>query len=264
MLSRPESMRRAILDIGPRGGFERIWDYRRSFWSAWVLGWVVLSAAGCAGLEPRANTEQRAAAEANAELGMSYLQQGDLTAARRSLERALAFENENPNALLGLAALEEVEGNTAESVQLYRRVLARESANPFALTNLGDLLCRQGETTEALGLLNRGVAASTADTRDVTQLNLALCQIKTGDLQPAETSLRQVLLRDRDNPRALMGLAELSLRKGEPLQTRAFLSRLDSLGVESRRSLELCVEAERALNNPQRARDCEMRRLGRS
>lgn len=240
------------------------WPARRASYRRWLVAVVIVaSATGCAVLEPRATSEQRAAAEANAELGMSYLQQGELTAARRSLERALSFEADNANALIGLAALEEVEGNTEESINLYRRVIARDARNPYALTNLGDLLCRRGETNEALDLLGRAVAASTADTRDVTQINLAMCQIQAGQLEPAETALRQVLLRDASNPRALLGMAELSLRKGEPLQTRAFLSRLESMGIETRRALELCVEAERALNNAQRARDCEDRRRGR-
>ncbi|MFO8003633.1 type IV pilus biogenesis/stability protein PilW [Thioalkalivibrio sp.] len=220
----------------------------------WLLAVGLLG--GCAGLEPQASVDQRRAAEVNAELGISYLRQDDLAQAQRALDRALQFDPRLAMAHLGMASLRELQGMTDEAMRHYREALALEPDNPYVQTNLGDLLCRQEQFQEGQELLTEAIADPSYSARDVALLKAGLCDVRMGRMERAEERIREAL---RLNPRyadALYEMALLTYAEGRPFQTRAFLSRLTSLGVVTPQSLLLCYRAETQLGNPVEARSC--------
>ncbi|AGA32564.1 tfp pilus assembly protein PilF [Thioalkalivibrio nitratireducens DSM 14787] len=221
---------------------------------SWLLAAGLL--AGCAGLQPQASVDQRRAAEINAELGISYLRQNELTQAQRSLDRALQF---NPNlalAHLGMASLRERQGALDSAEEHYRRALSLDRRDPYVQTNLGDLLCRQGEVREGLELLERATANPSYSARAVALLNAGKCHARAGDTERAEERMREALRIDPQFPDALYELALLTFEDGRPFQTRAFLSRLEAQGIVTPESLLLCYQSERQLGNAEDARRC--------
>jgi len=119
---------------------------------------VLLVLAGCTGVQPKSSTDQRRAAEVNAELGINYLQNNELVQAQRALDRALQFDPNVALAHLGMASLRERQGSEELALKHYREALRLEPDNAYAQTNLGDILCRQGEIRDGQALLGKAIA----------------------------------------------------------------------------------------------------------
>ncbi|AHE98837.1 type IV pilus biogenesis/stability protein PilW [Thioalkalivibrio paradoxus] len=220
----------------------------------WLL--VASLLAGCAGLQPQASDDQRRAAEINAELGVSYLRQNELAQAQRALERSLQFDPNLALAHLGMASLRERQGALDSAEEHYRRALSLDRRDPYAQTNLGDLLCRKGDYREGLELLERAIANPSYPARGIALLSAGKCHARAGDRERAEERLREALRIDPESPEALYELAQLTFEAGRPFQTRAFLSRLEALGIVMPESLLLCYRAETQLGNAEDARRC--------
>jgi len=214
---------------------------------------------GCAGLQSQTPVDQRRAAEANAELGISYLRQNDLAEAQRALDRALQFDPRLAMAHLGMASLRERQGSTDSAVKHYREALSLEPDNPYAQTNLGDLLCRQEQFQEGQALLARAIANASYSAREVALLSAGICDLRMGNVASAEERMREALRVDPQYPEALYEMALLTYADGRPFQTRAFLSRLSALGVVTPQSLLLCYRSEMQLGNRGDARSCAER-----
>jgi type IV pilus assembly protein PilF len=223
-----------------------------------LLVWLVAVGllGGCAGLGPQASMDQRRAAEVNAQLGISYLHQNDLEQAQRALDRALQFDPRLAMAHLGMASLRERQGMTESAVRHYREALALEPDNPYVQTNLGDMLCRQEQFQEGQALLAKAIANPSYSAREVALLSAGICDIRMGRMERAEERMREALRLNPRYPDALYEMALLTYVDGRPFQTRAFLSRLTSLGVVTPQSLLLCYRAETHLGNHVDARSC--------
>lgn len=223
-----------------------------------IVFWLSLALllGGCAGLQPHANPDQRRAAEVNAELGISYLRQNDLAQAQRALERAIQFDPRLALAHLGMASLRERQGSIDDAIDHYRKAIALEPENPYVQTNLGDLLCRQGEVAEGQALLERASRNPSYAQRHVALLSSGRCDLQTGSVERAERKMREALQIQPQYPDALYEMARLTYLDGRPFQTRAFLSRLNALGVVVPGSLLLCYKAETQLGNRQDASRC--------
>jgi len=215
--------------------------------------------AGCAGIQPQATADQRRAAEVNAELGISYLRQNDLAQAQRALERAIQFNPRLAMAHLGMASLRERQGSIDSAIEHYQTALSLEPNNPYVQTNLGDLLCRQGKMAEGQALLAKAIANPSYTARHVALLSAGLCDLNLGETERAERRMREALQIQPQYPDALFEMARLTYADGRPFQTRAFLSRLDALGVVAPESLLLCFKAETQLGNRLDAHRCAER-----
>ena len=242
------------VDLGTSSG-ARVWNWPVLWLSLLALFWV-WGSLGCAGAQPRATEEQRRAAEINAELGISYLRQGDLMQAERALDRALQFDANLALVQLGLAALRERQGLLDEAVSHYQKALKIDPGNPYVQTNLGDVECRRGNIAEGKRLLEQATRNPSYPARQVALASLAHCYSEVGAWDRAEDYLRQALRFDPQYPDALWELARLNFHQGQPFQTRAFLSRLKGLGVVTPAALLLCYRAEMQLGNPQDAKRC--------
>jgi type IV pilus assembly protein PilF len=94
-----------------------------------------------------------------------------------------------------------------------------------------------------------------------------MCHLRAGETAQAETRIREALREDPNYAEALFQMAILTFEQGRPFQTRAFLSRLEGLGVATPRSLQLCYESETLLGNSVDAQHCAerlMREFGES
>lgn len=211
---------------------------------------------GCATVGPQPTLDQRRAAEVNAELGINYLQRGNLAQAERALDRALEFDSGLALAHLGLASLREIQGFEDIAITHYRKALRLAPADPYVQTNLGHLLCSRGEYGEGQALLQRAIGNLSYSSREVALLNSGLCYLRQGDMARAEERMRMALQVSPANPQVLYELAHLTLLDGRPLQTRAFLSRLWSQGIRTPGTLMLCYRSEMLLGSQVDARHC--------
>lgn len=127
-------------------------------------------------------------------LAMALARAGRAEASRRALERALAIDPGNPEALVNRGAQELERGEIGAAIADFRAVLARSPRDPRALHNLGRALALSGDPGSALGWLESATAADP----DAAPLwnGLGAVQVQLGRLADAELSFRRALALD--------------------------------------------------------------------
>ena len=221
-----------------------------------IIALLALALTGCVTTTTGAATPQKSspneAAGYNMQLGISYLRQNKLQAARAKLETAIKLDPDLAiaHAALGLVfeRLEDPVGAERE----YRRAVDLDPNNPDNLNALAVFICqRKGEPKEALRLFDRALAiplSVSAANRPMLNTNAGTCA-KSLDLLRAEGYLRAALVENPNYSDALFQLAEITLEGGEALQARAFIERYLAATPPSPAGLWLAVRVERALND---------------
>jgi type IV pilus assembly protein PilF len=221
--------------------------------AAVVIIGMALGLVGCTSnrQDPRVSDED--AARFNVQLGMNYMQRGDLEGAREKLERAVQQDPQLPAAHAALGILYERVGNTRLAGDHLRRAvrLAPDDAN--MLNSLGGFLCRYGDRREGIRHFEQAANNAFYRTPEVPLTNAGVCARGIPDLEAAEAYLRRALDANRNYTEALLQLADLSLEIQRYLQARAFIQRFEAIAPATPYSLELAYRIERAAGNPRAA-----------
>ncbi len=205
---------------------------------------------GCASTPGGRDVDRASAADANAELGLRYMLQGDLEVAMEKLERALEFDSRHVPA----------HHYTAE---LYRRLdrddrasrhfalAVRHSREPdYALfNNYGAFLCSQGEYDKGEEQFLKVLENPVYSRPDQVYENLGLCMESKGDLDKAQSYLRQGLNLNARAPRSLLAMARINFEQENHLSTRAYLQRFREVARHTPESLWLGIRTERILGD---------------
>jgi type IV pilus assembly protein PilF len=222
---------------------------------------AVIVLAGCVSTtpEPANKTSDNDAARYNVQLGMSYLQRGDLEGAREKLERAAQQDPNLPAAHAALGILYERAGDMRRAGDHLRRASRLAPDNPDMLNSYGGFLCRQGDRRE--GIRHFEMAASNAyyRTPEAALTNAGVCARGIPDPGAAEEFLRRAIEANRNYSEALLQLADLSLETDRPLQARAFLQRFELVAKPSSYSLALGKRIETAAGDLEAAREYSTR-----
>ncbi|TFG86880.1 MAG: type IV pilus biogenesis/stability protein PilW [Chromatiales bacterium] len=218
----------------------------------WVL---ILGAAACVTTSSRPTSAPAPAGEAaqyNLQLGISYLRQNNLQAARQKLEKALEQEPDLAIAHAALGIVFERLEDPKGAERHYRRAVDLDDSNPDNLNALAVFTCtRKQEPQAALKLFDRAIAiplSVSAANRPMLYTNAGTCA-KSVDLARSETYLRGALAEDPLFPDALLQLAEVTLERGNALAARGFLERYLARVKATSAALWLGVRIEQALND---------------
>jgi type IV pilus assembly protein PilF len=228
---------------------------RQLVWFAPLLAGMLLSLAGCVTTSSRPEpppTSSTDAAQYNMQLGVSYLRQDNLPAAREKLEKAL---EQDPNLATAHAALGVVFERLEDpdgAERHYRRAVDLNSSDPDNLNALAVFTCsRKDKPKEALKLFDRAIAIPLSvknANRTMLYTNAGTCAKKM-DLALSEAYLRGALAQDPKFPDALYQLADVSLERGNALQARGFIERYLAAGKPTPAALWLGVRIEQSLND---------------
>ena len=93
---------------------------------------------------------QREAAADNTQLGIQYMNQGDLNLAKMKLDRALDEDPSNPNVHSARAMLFERMGQAAKADEEFRTALKLAPHDPEVINNYAVYLCQNGRTDEGV------------------------------------------------------------------------------------------------------------------
>ncbi len=191
----------------------------------------------------------RAAAEANVQLGVGYLQQGKYDLALAKLEKALEQDSSLPSAHNVIAVLHERLNQPDLAEQHYRRALSLAPDDSGTHNNYGRFLCVQNRLREAEEQFLIALKNPLYQTPEVASTNAGICALRVPDKAKAEGYFRSAL---KANPRyreALIEMAKLSLEQEDYPLARAYLQRYLEVGPKSAESLWLGVRIERKLGN---------------
>lgn len=230
-------------------------ELRQKLVRAIAVSLLALLSVGCVTTSSRPTPEPGPAGEAaqyNLQLGISYLRQDNLQAAREKLEKALEQDSGLATAHAALGIVFERLEDPAGAERHYRRAVDLDRSSPDNLNALAVFTCsRKQEPQEALKLFDRAIAiplsVSNAN-RPMLYTNAGTCA-KRIDRPRAENYLRGALALDPLFPDALIQLAEVTLEEGRALQARGFLERYLARVKATPSALWLGVRIERELND---------------
>ena len=213
-----------------------------------VVAWSVLS--GCA-FVPVATAQSAAqtalaAANANVQLGVGYLRQGNLAVAQQVLERAFAQNPKDPNVHTALGLLYERLAQPERADDHYGRAVKLAPQDPEVLNNYAVFLCRRGQAPRGEKMFLQAAANPLYRTPEVALTNAGVCARGAGRTAEAEQYLRRALSLKPAFADALLPLAEISLAKGNAFNARAFLERLLSAAPATAEALALGMRIETA------------------
>jgi len=213
---------------------------------------VVLVVTACAGgPPPDANSAPEDPAEANARLGLAYMERGEYDVAVTKLKKAIEINPDLAQAHHYLAEAYQHLGNVELADKQFRRAISLSGSNPALQNNYGIFLCRQGRFKDALRHFARAYDDNDYTRQDESYENAGLCALRIPDTARAERFFRHALKIDPRRTEALNQMAQLEYNRGQYLKARAFLQRLFDLGKSSPQNLMLGIKVESKLGDRQ-------------
>lgn len=193
-----------------------------------VLLAVIALAAGCASAPPTARDEPtrvQTAAAYNLQLGVAYLQQGNLPLAKEKLDRAMQQNPRDATIHGALALLNERLGNVAEADRYYRAALRLAPRNPDLTNNYAVFLCRTDRVEEGVRRFTEAARNPLYRTPWRAHVNAGVCLRSVKRYDEAATHLQQAQRLRPDDPETAFQFAELELERGRPETAREIVER---------------------------------------
>ncbi len=189
------------------------------------------------------------AAEANAALGLNYMQQGNYELALQKLQRAIRQDPGMAQAHSTIAMLYGRLGEPEQAEVHYRRALQLSPGDPVIQNNYGVYLCARNRYEEADKFFLRAAGNARYRTPEAALTNAGVCARKIPAPEKAEGYFRQALVRNSSFAEALWQMADLSFERGLLLQARAFLERHMGVASATPEALWLGVRMEQSMGD---------------
>lgn len=229
--------------------------------------WVAFSLAGCAnqpgapgasGVQSDMVTEsdepdQRKRARLRLELATGYFQEGQTKVALDEIKQSIAIDPSYANAfnLRGLVYMRLNDIPLAEDS--FRRAFVLNPRDADVAHNYGWLLCQQARYAESFKLFTQAAAIPTYTGKAKTLMAQGVCQVRAGQLDDAEKSLKQSYEFDAGNPVTAYNLSNLLYVRGELTRAQFYIRRLNNSELANAETLWLGIKIERKLNNRENA-----------
>lgn len=212
-----------------------------------VMAGVLL--AGCTSSPSRDKVDPKQVAQANAELGLQYMLNGQYDVAMEKLKRALESDSDNVNANHYMAELYNRLGRYDDAEKYYHRAI-REANNDARLNNnYGAFLCSRKKYDQAEEQFLKALEDPVYRGRLDTMENIGICMLDKPDMKKGEEYLRKTLAADPRRPKSLLGMARINFMQGNYMSTRAYLQRYLEVANHTPETLWLGIRTERILGD---------------
>ncbi len=193
-----------------------------------VFSLLLLSVTACVSDSPSSATSSEEKAITYLEMGVRYMEIGELKVAKENLEKALDEDSGNAEVHNAAAVLYERIRDPEAASSHYQTSLRLDADNPQIQNNYGRFLCEQGQFEEGMQYLESAVNMPLNSRPWFALTNAGRCLLKRGDKRKAEQYFRQALQLQNDYPPALLEMLKLTYRSGQYLSAQAFLQRYHS------------------------------------
>jgi type IV pilus assembly protein PilF len=190
-----------------------------------VLAGAVALLAVCACSTSARAKKRDDAANYNMQLGMAYMNRGDLALAKQKLDRALQENPGDPSVHSAEAMLQDRLGNSAKADEEFKEALRLAPGNPEIQNNYAVYLCRTGRTDAGVKSFEEAAHNGLYRTPEVAYTNAGVC-LRTAhlDTQAAMSFMRALHVKP-DFSEAAYQLADLDLQRGEVVEARTEIDR---------------------------------------
>jgi type IV pilus assembly protein PilF len=182
------------------------------------------------------------AARLNIELGIGYLNKGQVPRAKTKFMRAMQLGPQLPETHYAYGYFQERTGDLLSAEKSYLKAITLSPKTGNAHNNYGAFLCRQAKYRQAEKEFLKAVAdpsyLSTAEALE----NAGLCVLQIPDQQKAVEYFERTLRYDQNRPHALLELALIYYREKRYDEARENLMRFSQIADPTARSLLLNIE----------------------
>jgi type IV pilus assembly protein PilF len=180
---------------------------------------ALLALAGCAGGSERAKKKDDAS-NYNMQLGMAYLNQGDLGLAKEKLDRAVRENPGDPNVHSAMAMLQDRLGHPDQADKEFKTALNLGPRSPDVLNNYAVYLCRSGRVDEGVKAFEEAAHNALYRTPEAAYTNAGVCLRGAKRDTQAAMSFQRALRIKPNFAEAAYQLADLDFRRGEVQSAR--------------------------------------------
>ena len=199
---------------------------------AWVasllpLGMAVLALAACSSTSNNAK-KKGDASNYNMQLGVAYLNQGELALAKEKLDRAVAENPGDPNVHSAMAMLQDRLGHPDLADREFKAALNLGTRTPDILNNYAIYLCRNGRTDEGVKSFEEAAHNALYRTPEAAYTNAGVCLRGAKRDTQAAMSFQRALQVRPNFAEAAYQLADLDFQRGEVQDARETVDRFMS------------------------------------
>jgi len=198
--------------------------------------------------EANASNDQKAAL-INVELGLGYLQQGQVARAKSKLVHALKLAPKLPETHSAMAYFLEMVGENNDAELSHKKAVQLAKAKGAFYNNYGAFLCRQQRFIDADKTFHLALKDKEYTRTAEVYENAGLCALKGGNQAKAENYFDTALKRDPNRATAILELAALDIVKGKAFAARKLLSQHKMIAEPNARSLWLGIQASKVLKD---------------
>lgn len=189
-----------------------------------LVGAAVLALFACASATNRAK-KKGDASNYNMQLGMAYLNQGDLGLAKEKLDRALAENPGDPNVHSAMAMLQDRLGHPEQADKEFKTALNIGPRSPDVLNNYAVYLCRNGRVDEGVKTFEEAAHNALYRTPEAAYTNAGVCLRGAKRDTQAAMSFQRALQVRPSFAEAAYQLADLDFQRGEVQDARDTVDR---------------------------------------
>lgn len=235
--------------------------------AAWLLALTLAACATGGGgssrnEDPAAEPNKaQSAAEVNVSLGQAYLEQNRLELALDKLKKALQLDPRMPSAHTVIAVIYERINDQESAAFHYKRATELAPKNGAVLNNYGTFLCHAGDYANADKYFERALKDPFYTTPGIAQGNRGSCAMQAGNMDLAETALREAVKLNPNDPQALYDMARVLHLRKDDFKARAYVQRCEAANGATPELLELGMQVEKGLSNIRGERDYRVRLL---
>lgn len=209
--------------------------------------------AACVSTAPERGSDEDAA-RANTSLAAAYLRRGDVDFAMKVIDRALEQDDEYAEAYLVKGAILARAQEYDDADDYYEDAARYGSEDPVVLNNVAAYYCERGRHRDGEEIFLDVARMPTFARPAVAYTNAGMCARRVPAPDRAEQHFRRALELEPAYRLALWHMAALCLEKGDNLDARAFLQRLEGVQRLGPDGLWLGVRIERRLRDEAAAR----------
>jgi type IV pilus assembly protein PilF len=189
-----------------------------------LLGVTAVALVACSSTSNNAR-KRTDASSYNMQLGINYLNQGELGLAKEKLERAVAENPSDPKVHSAMAMLQDRLGHPEKADKEFKTALSLGPRSPDILNNYAVYLCRTGRVDEGVKSFEEAAHNPLYRTPEAAYTNAGVC-LRGAKRDTQATMSFQRALQVRPNfAEAAYQLADLDFNRGEIQESRETIDR---------------------------------------
>jgi len=223
-----------------------------------LIAAIALLAVGCAttgGMSGDDDTgdlgevQEKRPGDIYAQLGQQYMTDGQPAVALRKLKRGLTLDPDNPQIHAVMGLLYQRLGETGPARSHFSEAISLEPRNPYYRNLWGSFLCQQRDFAEADEQFRLALKNPLYNKPWSANTNAGLCAYQSGDVEKAETYLRQALSINPAIPQALLKMSRINFDRGDFVGAKRYLERYRSLVPHNAETLLLGLRIEHQMGS---------------